>query len=104
MGNPRPLVEVPEIAKWLYRKQIRRLALGEQQGRFSMIQAKRQAKWAESMRERNAKRDRVIVRAIRSGRSLRDVGREYGLTKRGVRWIIRREFAGRPASAASVRL
>ena len=35
-------------------------------------------------------RDRAIVQAVEGGRSLRDVGREYGLSAEGVRWILRR--------------
>ena len=53
-------------------------------------QRERQAKWAESMRARNRDRDRAIIHAIEGGRSLRDVGREYGLTGRAVHWILKR--------------
>ena len=48
-------------------------------------------------------RDRAIVQAVTSGRSLRDVGREFGLTVGAVHWIVRRVGAG-PESAATVHL
>ena len=35
-------------------------------------------------------RDRAIVEAVNGGRSLRDVGREYGLTVGAVHWILNR--------------
>ena len=41
-------------------------------------------------RERNQDRDRAIIQAVEGGRSLRDVGREFGLSKDGVHWILRR--------------
>ena len=44
----------------------------------------------KSRRKRNEDRDRAIIQAVDKGRSLRDVGREFGLTAEGVRWIIRR--------------
>ena len=51
MQNPRPLVEIREIATWLHRKQVKRLASGEQQGRFSMMQAARAIKGGEARRK-----------------------------------------------------
>ena len=45
------------------------------------------------MRQRrtvNEERDRAIIEAVESGRSLRDVGREHGLSAEGVRWILSR--------------
>ena len=44
----------------------------------------------KARRKRNEDRDRAIIQAVDKGRSLRDVGREFGLTAEGVRWIIRR--------------
>ena len=41
MEDPRPSIEVREIAQWLHRKQAGKLATGEQQGRFTMMQAAR---------------------------------------------------------------
>ena len=35
-------------------------------------------------------RDTAIIQAIESGRSLRDVGMEYGLSGRAIHWILRR--------------
>ena len=41
-------------------------------------------------RKLTAERDRAIVQAVMLGRSLRDVGRAFGLTAEGVRWIASR--------------
>ena len=41
-------------------------------------------------RKRTADRDAAIVEAVMAGRSMRDVGREFGLTEGAVRWIVRR--------------
>ena len=41
MKDPRPSIEVREIARWLYRKQSKRLESGQQQRVFSMMQAAR---------------------------------------------------------------
>ena len=50
----------------------------------------RQARGVAKRRERNQDRDRAIIQAVSEGRSLRDVGREFGLSKDGVHWILRR--------------
>ena len=57
MQNPRPSVEVREIATWMHRKQVKRLASGEQQGRFSMMQATRGIKSGASRRKGTALED-----------------------------------------------
>ena len=44
----------------------------------------------ESRRRKTHERDRAIMQAIESGRSLRDVGREHRLTAAAVLWIVRR--------------
>ena len=90
MENPRPSVEVRELATWMHRKQTDRLAKGEQQGNFSMMQTARGIRSGSSRRTRTEDRDRAIVQAIESGRSLRGVGREYGLSVYGIQWIVRR--------------
>ena len=69
------------------RRQPDKLARGEQQAGFSFIQTSRGIKSGASRRKRKAEQDKTIVQAITSGRSLRDIGREYGLTEGGVRWI-----------------
>ena len=51
MQNPRPSVEVRAIAQWMHRKQVKRLASGEQQGRFSMMQAARAIKGGTARRK-----------------------------------------------------
>ena len=50
----------------------------------------RQIKQAESRRTKNRERDRAIIQAVSEGRSLRDVGLEYGLDHKAVHWIVRR--------------
>ena len=63
----------------MHRKQAARLASGEQQGRLSMMQTGRGIKSGASRRKGTEDRDKAIVQAIESGRSLRDVAREFGL-------------------------
>ena len=84
---PLPSSEVKRAAAYLVRRQTDKLARGEQQARFSFIQTSRGIKSGASRRKWKAERDKTIVQAITSGRSLRDIGREYGLTEGGVRWI-----------------
>ena len=90
MGHPRPSVEVQEITSWMHRKQTDRLARGEQQGKLSMIQTARAVRSGASRRELTHDRDKAIIQAVSEGRTLRDVGLEYGLSKDGVRWIVAR--------------
>ena len=45
------------------------------------------------MRQRraaNEERDKAIIQAVSEGRSLRDLGREYGLSVGAVQWILSR--------------
>ena len=98
--------EVDGIVRSVHRKRKEWIAKGsyytpEQR---TLWGRERQARGVEKRRQRSAGRDRAIIQAVEAGRSLRDVGREYGLSLGGVQWIIRREFAAGPASAASVRL
>ena len=79
LEHPRPWIKVREIARWMHRKQAARLASGEQQGRLSMMQTGRGIKSGASRRKGTEDRDKAIVQAIESGRSLRDVAREFGL-------------------------
>ena len=44
----------------------------------------------KARRKRNEDRDRAIIQAVDKGRSLRDVGREFGLSLNGVQWIVKR--------------
>ena len=60
---------------------------------FDHSPEKQAARAKEGMRQRrdaNRGRDQAIVQAVASGRSLRDVGREYGLSGRAIHWILRR--------------
>ena len=47
-------------------------------------------KSGEARRKGTADRDRAIVQAVESGRSLRDVAREYGIDHKAVSWIVNR--------------
>ena len=83
MVPPRPSIEVREIAQWLYRKQVKRLESGEQQGRFSMMQAARGIRSGDARRKGKADRDRAIevsgetnaVLAAQNGLSVRQIRR-----------------------------
>ena len=103
---PLPHAEVAATARSVHGYRARWIAKGKYYtaGQRRLWGRERQARGVAKRCERNADRDRAIVQAVEAGRSLRDVGREYGLSLGGVQWIIRREFAARPASAASVRL
>ena len=50
----------------------------------------RGVKSGASRRKLTADRDRAIVQAVESGRSLRDVGGEYGIDHKAVSWIVNR--------------
>ena len=90
MENPRPSVEVGEIAQWLHRKQNDRLARGEQQGKWSMVQTARGIRSGASRRKGTEDRDKAIIQAVSEGRTMRDVGMEYGLSLSTVHWILNR--------------
>ena len=54
------------------------------------LQARRSVLGVAARREGTAGRDKAIIQAVAGGRSLRDVGREFGLSAEGVRWILSR--------------
>ena len=56
----------------------------------SLAQSWRGTWSGESRRRKTHERDRTIIQAVKSGRSLRDVGREHRLTAAAVLWIVRR--------------
>ena len=56
----------------------------------SMAQSWRGTYSGESRRRRTLERDRAIVEAVESGRSLRNVADEHGITEGGIRWIVTR--------------
>ena len=74
----------------MHRKQTDRLARGEQQGKLSMIQTARGIKSGASRRKLTHDRDKAIIQSVDSGRPLRDVGMEHGLSRRTIYRIIRR--------------
>ena len=90
--SPLPPDEVRGIAKSVERYRARWIAKGK------FYTPKQKTLWGRergirsgtARRKGTAGRDKAIVQAVESGRSLRDVGREYGLTAEGVRWICKR--------------
>ena len=70
------------IAKASYYTAEQRTLWGRERGIWSGV----------ARRKRTADRDRAILQAVNEGRSLRDVGREYGLTWGGVRKIVKRDL------------
>ena len=81
MQNPRPSVEVREIATWMHRKQTDRLARGEQQGRFSMMQAARAIKGGTARRKGTEDRDKAIAASSETNAAL---AARYNLSERQV--------------------
>ena len=59
-------------------------------GALARLDAWRGTRSGESRRRSTAKRDKAIIQAARQGRSLRDVGIQYGLSARAVHWILSR--------------
>ena len=55
-----------------------------------MGKGERQARGVAKRRERNQDRDRAIIQAVSEGRSLRNVGREFGLSYGAVWNIVNR--------------
>ena len=47
-------------------------------------------KSGEARRKLTHERDKAIIQAVSEGRSLRDVGREYGLAVGAIHWILSR--------------
>ena len=89
---PMPYVEVRGIARSVERYR----ADWKARGRFYTVEQR--TLWGRALgvrsgasrRARNADRDAAIVETVQSGRSLRDVGREFGITEGSVRWVVRR--------------
>ena len=54
------------------------------------LQAARGRRRRELQREGTAERDKAIIQAVSEGRSMRDVGREHGLTAGAIHWILSR--------------
>ena len=89
---PLPADEVRGIAKSVERYRTRWKARGQfyTPDQRTLWGQTRGVRSGQARRKRTADRDAAILEAIQSGRSLRDVGAEFGLTAEGVRWIVRR--------------
>ena len=68
------------IAKGAYFTQEQRTLWGTRRG----------IKSGASRRKRTHERDKAIIQAVSEGRTMRDVGSEYGLSARAVHWILKR--------------
>ena len=89
---PLGVPEVRGIAKSVTKRRARWIAAGayytDQQK--TLWGRERGIRSGKARRKRTADRDAAIVEAVMAGRSMRDVGREFGLTEGSVRWIVRR--------------
>ena len=56
----------------------------------SIAQSWRGTRSGESRRRKTRARDRAIVKAVESGRSMRSVAVEHGIDRKAVSWIVRR--------------
>ena len=84
--------EVAAIARSVHGKRRQWIAKGNYYSpeQKTLWGRERGIKSGASRRKLTADRDRAIVQAVESGRSLRDVGREFGLTGAAVYWILKR--------------
>ena len=95
---PLPYVEVRGIARSVERYR----AMWRARGQFDARGDLQRTLWGRALgvrsgasrRAKTADRDAAIVEAVQSGRSLRDVGREFGLSYEGVRKTVNRTKQG----------
>ena len=88
LAHPLPVDEVEGIAKsveryrarWTFYTPEQRTLWGRERGVRSGV----------ARRKRTADRDAAIIEAVESGRSMRNVGREFDLSARAVHWIVGR--------------
>ena len=92
---PLPLghAEVVGIARSVNRYQRENLATGQTQRRFAFMQSSRGKLSGKARRLATAGRDAEIVAAVARGESMRAVARSYGLTHKGVGYIVGRAVA-----------
>ena len=79
------------IVKSIRRIQTKNLQSGQTQRTFSFLQAARGRKSGQARRTKNADRDAAIVAAYAQGQSHKVIAERYGLTKRAVGYILRRQ-------------
>ena len=89
---PLPHAEVAATARSVHGYRAKWKAKSEYytQEQRSLWGKARGIKSGKARRKLTHERDKAIIQAVESGRSLRDVGREFGLSKDGVHWILRR--------------
>ena len=89
---PLPHAEVAATARSVHGYRLRWIAKGAYftQEQRSLWGSMRGIKGGEARRKRTHERDTAIIQAVSEGRSLRDVGREFGLAVSSIHWILSR--------------
>ena len=89
---PLPHAEVASTARSVHGYRARWISRGAYftQEQRSLWGSMRGIKSGAARRKLTHERDKAIIQAVSDGRSLRAVGREYGLTVGGVHWILSR--------------
>ena len=89
---PLPHSQVASTARSVHRYRARWIAKGEYytQEQRSLWGSRRGIKGGEARRKRTHERDKAIIQAVSEGRTMRDVGAEYGITGAAVYWILKR--------------
>ena len=80
--------EVAGIVRSVYKRHQRKLSSGEQQRRFSFIQANRAKKGGQKRREKRAERDAAIQVAYAQGETQVAIAERVGITRRAVGYIL----------------
>ena len=83
--------ELGGIIKSIVRYQERQLRSGQTQRTFSFIQAARGRKSGQARRTKTADRDAAIQVAYAEGQTHKAIADRYGITKRAVGYILRRQ-------------
>ena len=89
---PLPHAEVAATAKSVHRYRARWIAKGRyfDQEQRTLWGRERGIKSGAARRALTHDRDKAIVQAVSEGRTMRDVGREFGLSSRAIHWILQR--------------
>ena len=89
---PLPHAQVASTARSVHRYRAKWIAKGEYftQAQRTLWGSRRGIKSGAARRKLTHDRDKAIIQAVSEGRTLRDVGREYGLAVGAIHWILRR--------------
>ena len=89
---PLPHAEVAATARSVHGYRARWIAKGAYftQEQRTLWGSRRGIKGGEARRKRTHERDKAIIQAVSEGRTMRDVGAEYGITGAAVYWILKR--------------